>query len=58
MKKFLPTLAHRLYASDEPFLKFTCDSTAFLEAVQEIKDAIYPDIDYEVKKKGPILVTV
>lgn len=55
---FLPSLFHALYISREPFLDWTPDSPKFLVSAQKAFDIAFPNVDYALSTKDPIITTV
>lgn len=52
-KKFLPALYNALYLSPRPFAGFVLASSEFVELIQKLVNALYPDVTYMVPP-GPV----
>ncbi|KAG2005025.1 hypothetical protein CC2G_003524 [Coprinopsis cinerea AmutBmut pab1-1] len=56
-RRVLPTLYHRLYTSTKPFATFTLGSKALVSAVQDVVEAVHPEMAYTVRhQKDPVLL--
>ena len=52
---FLPSLAHALYVSRNPFKHFKTKAPGFLEIVQKIFNLSYPEIDLVLKSNDELV---
>ncbi|TFK17358.1 hypothetical protein FA15DRAFT_710890 [Coprinopsis marcescibilis] len=50
--RFLPTLTHVLFTSEEPFKGFASGTPKLREHLQLVVNAVYPDSDYRVQLAG------
>lgn len=57
-KVFIPTIAHALYISREPFLEWALDSRVFLATLQHVFNISFSNITFTLRADDPIVVTV
>jgi hypothetical protein len=52
---FIPSLTQVLYTSRKPFEDFKRDSATFLDTVQEVFDASFPQIEYTLQSNDALV---